>query len=163
MELITADYRHIPLIQKIADQTWPVTYGPILSSAQIDYMIGLFYSSEALERQMYTGHRFLLTMEGDMACGFAGYEFDFPVTGTAKLHKLYVLPDWQGQGVGRILLDYVIQEALAAGNESLILNVNRHNPAKAFYERAGFKIMSSEDIDIGGDYFMNDYVMGKNL
>jgi hypothetical protein len=39
--------------------------------------------------------------------------------------------------------------------------VNRYNPAKDFYGKRGFTIVYTEDIDIGGGYFMNDYVMRK--
>ena len=45
----------------------------------------------------------------------------------------------------------------------MLLNVNRRNKAKQFYEHLGFTIISEEDIDIGQGYFMNDYVMEKKL
>ena len=35
-------------IQEIAYQTWPLTYGEILSKTQLDYMLAAFYSEEAL-------------------------------------------------------------------------------------------------------------------
>jgi len=37
--------------------------------------------------------------------------------------------------------------------------VNRYNKAKDFYEKAGFIIKETADIEIGGGFFMNDYVM----
>jgi hypothetical protein len=45
----------------------------------------------------------------------------------------------------------------------LELNVNRHNPATVFYQKMGFEIVYSEDIDIGQGFWMNDYVMRKTL
>jgi hypothetical protein len=45
----------------------------------------------------------------------------------------------------------------------LRLNVNRYNKAKFFYEKLGFKIIGSEDVDIGNGFYMNDFVMQKNL
>jgi ribosomal protein S18 acetylase RimI-like enzyme len=43
------------------------------------------------------------------------------------------------------------------------LNVNRHNRAKAFYERQGYHVILEEDIAIGDGFFMNDYRMEKRL
>jgi hypothetical protein len=37
--------------------------------------------------------------------------------------------------------------------------VNRYNKAKDFYEKAGFKIIETVDIEIGNGFYMNDYVM----
>jgi len=41
--------------------------------------------------------------------------------------------------------------------------VNRNNVAKDFYEKFGFIVIKEEDLDIGNGYFMNDYVMQKNI
>jgi len=41
--------------------------------------------------------------------------------------------------------------------------VNRYNAAKGFYEKLGFEITGTEDIDIGDGYFMNDFTMEKKL
>jgi ribosomal protein S18 acetylase RimI-like enzyme len=49
------------------------------------------------------------------------------------------------------------------GATSLLLNVNRNNPTKGFYEKLGFTVIKEEDIDIGNGYFMNDYVMEKKV
>jgi hypothetical protein len=45
----------------------------------------------------------------------------------------------------------------------LHLNVNRFNPSVEFYKHLGFKVVAEEDIDIGRDYFMEDYIMELNL
>ena len=162
MRIVPAGREHIPLIRKIVDETWPPTYGSIISGTQINYMIDLFYSNAALEKQFRSGHQFLLAMEEEQALGFAGFEFNNEPH-TAKLHKLYVLPNTQGKGIGHVLLDAVVNAAIAAKQSSLILNVNRHNKAFDFYEQHGFRILKEEDIDIGSGYFMNDYVMIKQL
>jgi diamine N-acetyltransferase len=48
---------------------------------------------------------------------------------------------------------------MIASNVSILdLNVNRHNPAKSFYEKIGFTVLREEDVPIG-PYWMNDYVM----
>jgi hypothetical protein len=37
--------------------------------------------------------------------------------------------------------------------------VNRYNKARQFYEKMGFVVIGEEDIDIGNNYLMNDYIM----
>lgn len=44
------------------------------------------------------------------------------------------------------------------------LNVNKHNAvAIAAYERCGFRIASGVEIDIGGGFVMDDWVMERAL
>ena len=46
----------------------------------------------------------------------------------------------------------------------IYLNVLSSNErANKFYEKFGFNIEKEEDIDIGNNYYMNDYVMQKKV
>jgi ribosomal protein S18 acetylase RimI-like enzyme len=150
----------ITTIQHLTSIIWPATYSSILSRDQIEYMLELMYSSESLRRQMEDlHHHFILCYDGDEAVGFAS--FSDLGENVFKLHKIYVLPDRQGRGIGRFMIDYIIAEIRQKGAVALDLNVNRQNPARFFYERLGFTIIREEDIDIGKGYWMNDYVMRK--
>ncbi|MER3523101.1 MAG: GNAT family N-acetyltransferase [Ignavibacteria bacterium] len=152
----------IPLIQQLTSIIWPATYSTILSRAQITYMLDMMYSDEALRQQIEKhGHEFILCYEGDEAVGFAS----FSPTGDHifKLHKIYVLPNRQGRGIGRFMIDEIVRRIREHGAVALELNVNRQNPARFFYEHLGFSIIREEDIDIGNGYWMNDYVMRLSL
>ena len=151
----------IPLIRKLSLQVWPQTYDAILSKKQISYMLDLLYSAPALEQQMKSGHRFLIVANEGKDIGFASYSEEAPAI--FKLHKLYVLTGQQGKGTGRFIIDYIISDIIYRGATALRLNVNRSNKAKEFYERLGFEVIREEDIDIGGGFFMNDYIMEKQL
>ena len=153
-----------PAIQRIAHQTWPATFGHILSVEQLNYMLNWMYTPEAIVEQVeQKKHVFLIATDdaGDTV-GYVSYEVDYKPTIT-KIHKLYLLPQTQGQGIGRLLIDEVAQRALAAGNIALGLNVNRQNRAVQFYERMGFSVVAHEDIDIGNGYLMQDFIMQKQL
>jgi ribosomal protein S18 acetylase RimI-like enzyme len=69
----------------------------------------------------------------------------------------------QGKGVGKFIIEHVINLVKSKNATILRLNVNRCNKAKLFYEKSGFVAVKTEDIDIGSGYFMNDYVMEKRL
>jgi diamine N-acetyltransferase len=168
LSIAPATIHDIPHIQAVASAAWPVTYGTILSSDQIAYMLRTMYDADALRQQMEeAGHMFLLAQLGERVVGFISYTTDRSVDHdsgrVAKIHKLYVHPDAQGAGVGRGLMDNVRTVACAAGCQMLTLNVNRYNSAVRFYERYGFVGARLEDVDFGSGYFMNDVVMELQL
>ena len=152
----------IYLIGEIAYKVWPLTYGEILPAGQLEYMLEKIYSPGSLKNQMQDlHHHFLILEQEGRGVGFAAYSEIEP--GVFKLHKLYVLTELQGRGAGRILLERVIKNIQGENGETLVLNVNRNNPAIHFYEKQGFKVSREEKIDIGGGYFMDDYVMRLGL
>lgn len=154
----------IPAIRSIAQATWPIAYENIISGGQIEYMLDLMYSEASLHEQMLLkGHRFLmLEMAGSIA-GYAGFEHHYAGLHRSRLHKLYVLPETQGTGAGRVLLEAVFNEVGNAGDRSIELNVNRFNPSREFYAHFGFVVERDEVLDIGDGYVMDDHVMVKHL
>lgn len=164
VRIIEAQPDEYNVIQYIAGKTWPVAYGDILSPAQLDYMIEWLYSLEKLNADVANGHRYYLAKDDkDTPLGFIGIEHGYGGMAVSKLHKIYILPELQGKGVGQLLLAEAERLASAAGSNALSLNVNRHNKARHFYEKHGFFVVKSEDIDIGNGYRMEDYVMEKPL
>ncbi|WP_118951454.1 GNAT family N-acetyltransferase [Taibaiella helva] len=153
----------IEVIRSLIGNIWKPTYREILSEDQMDYMLERMYDTSTLQRQMQQGHVFLILSAGQAPLGFAGFEYDYPETGTCKLHKIYLLPETQGKGMGKMLLNAVAEKAAARGQRRLLLNVNRYNKALDFYRHYGFEIVGEEDIDIGNGYFMNDYQMALPL
>ena len=101
-----------------------------------------------------------MLLADDVSVGFASVSEQ--EKGYFKLHKIYVLPATQGTGAGKYLLNEVEKYVQNAGGKKLSLNVNRFNKAKGFYEKMGFAVIREEDIPIG-PYWMNDYVLEKNL
>jgi len=56
-----------------------------------------------------------------------------------NLHDLSVLPRFRGRGIGRALIEAVVQHAQAAGCVSVSLEVRRDNePARRLYQSCGF-------------------------
>ncbi len=160
LKIRKAAVRDIPVIQQLAYDSWPATYGSILSTEQIEYMLSNLYSSATLEKDMQQNH-FILVYDDNVPVGFAA--FGRISQDTAKLHKIYFLPRMQGKGFGKLTLQQIIHALKKNGTAYLQLNVNRHNPARSFYEKMGFEVIREEDIDIGNGYFMNDYVMELKL
>jgi ribosomal protein S18 acetylase RimI-like enzyme len=151
-------------VQSIAHRTWPSTFANILSPEQIEYMLNWMYSLEMLESQLEKGHTFLLAEEEGKEFGFAGFELNYSEGPKAKLHKIYLLLEAQGKGVGKALIFEVADRARKADQKSLLLNVNKYNQkAIEFYNRIGFQEIYKEVIDIVNGYVMDVVVMELNL
>ncbi len=150
-------------VREIAHLTWPYTFKSILSPDQIAYMLDWMYNLETLTQQHKNGQRFYAIKANERFHGFAAVELNHPQEGHSKLHKLYVLPNQQGMGFGKMLLDYIVEELKTVHIETLVLNVNRFNSAVKFYEKYGFFILKEEVIDIGGGFVMDDFVMKLEL
>ncbi|MBN3520497.1 GNAT family N-acetyltransferase [Algoriphagus lutimaris] len=157
----TEDLKHV---QAIAHQTWPHTFGKILSPEQIDYMLDWMYDLKMLEKQqLEEGHTFLLAEEMGQKLGFTGFQID-QETGKTKIHKIYILPSAQGKGIGKKLIQAIKEAALKKDQSSLLLNVNKYNEgAIQFYQYLGFVNIKSEINDIGNGYVMDDYVFEMKL
>jgi GNAT superfamily N-acetyltransferase len=151
------------VIREIAFQTWPDTFKEILTSEQISYMLNWMYAIDLLKHQMQTSHSFCVAEYDKKPIGFIGIELNHPAQGTAKIHKIYMLPSHQGKGIGKKLMHYSFEFAKQHGMSVILLNVNRFNKAVNFYEQLGFFIDREEVIDIGNGYVMDDYVMRCDL
>lgn len=159
----TATVNDVDTILSIADTTWWVAYSPILEKEQITFMLNEIYSADKIGKQVAENlQTYLLLEEQGTPVAFASYSPREENADIFKLHKLYCLPQTQGKGYGKILINAVAQKTKDAGKQILELNVNRFNKALSFYEKMGFAIAYEEDIPIG-PYWMNDFVMRKEL
>lgn len=85
--------------------------------------------------------RALLAEDGGEAVGMAVHGPAREGGGDAELYVIYVLPRSWSRGVGRSLMDRVIEDARAAGHVRLGLWVLEGNGrARRFYERYGFAV-----------------------
>jgi ribosomal protein S18 acetylase RimI-like enzyme len=163
MKMSVCNREQLSIVRELAYVIWPSTYGNILSNAQLEYMLDSFYSIANLEKQMDNGQVFELLFEDITAIGFVAYElncnFDNLNQPLTKIHKIYLLPETQGKGFGKFMINEIVKIAKSNNQKGIYLNVNKYNTAKFFYEKVGFTIVKEEVIDIGNGYVMDDYVM----
>lgn len=153
----------MPIISDLAELIWPQTYSEYINEEQLRYMLELMYNKGELLSQLQQGYTFLIAEDGSKDVGFACSSLIDAETKTYKLHKLYVLPEMHGKGVGKILINEIKNLSERNGGKFLQLNVNRNNKAKDFYLKGGFKIKETVDVNIGNGFFMNDYVMELSI
>lgn len=159
IEIKTASKKDLPLISQLAHTIWASAYKDILSKDQLAYMHIKMNSVEAFSKLFDDDHQFIIPCEDDVAKGYACYKIH---PGKVRIEKIYVLPDQHKKGIGKLMMDHIIEKVKPQVN-MIELNVNRQNKAVDFYKRIGFEIVKEVDIPIGEGYFMNDYVMQKNI
>ena len=155
------EYSEIELIQYIARESWNIAYSKILSKDQSKFMLNRFYEKEYVKVKMLDGEYFYVIKNHKEAIGFLSIQH--LSSKYAKIHKLYVLPKYFGEGYGYQLFEFGIKWAETKKIEKLILNVNRFNHAVSFYLKRGMRITEIVDISIGDGYLMEDYIMEINL
>jgi ribosomal protein S18 acetylase RimI-like enzyme len=152
----------LPIVRELAQRIWNDHYPDIIGQEQVDYMLEKMYDLNSLELQLEKGDIFYLSAVGEseadlVYAGFASVK-DFG-DGRWFLNKLYVDTELQRSGLGKGLMDFLVEEHSMI---ELRLQVNRQNyKAINFYFRNGFVIESVADFDIGDGYFMNDFIMLK--
>ena len=163
-QIIAVTEADLPVIARLAEIIWRACYPAIITQAQIDYMLARMYALDVLRDEIRSqGIRYdLLQVDGEPV-GFASYG-PTAEPGVVKLHKLYLLPELHGRGLGSRLLQHDEHEVRIAGARRLILSVNKRNTkAIAAYRRNGFAVADSVVTDIGDGFVMDDYVMVKDL
>ena len=164
VRIVRATEADLPALAELAGVIWRAHYPGIIPLAQIEYMLAWMYSLATLSDEFRTQHIcFEQLFTDERFVGFAAYG---PTAdpGVMKLHKLYLLPQYHGKGVGASALKEVEGIARGAGAARLVLNVNKHN-AKAIrsYQRSGWSVAEAVCVDIGAGFVMDDYVMAKEL
>ena len=164
IRIVAAAEADLPRVAELAGVIWRKHYPGIITPEQIEYMLDLGYSREALRCFIVEeGAGLDLAYVANRLAGFAAY-YRADSHDELKLDKLYVHHDYHGQGVGTRLIAHVEAAATTQGRPTLILNVNKHNAqAIRAYERNGFAVRESVAVDIGRGFVMDDYIMAKSL
>lgn len=165
MKFIKATESDIPLIQELARRSWENAYAEILSKEQMEYMLNTMYSKEEIANHLQNPyyHYFLIKDENnDSYEGFIGFENNYEEN-TTKLHRIYLVPESKGKGVGKKALLFLNGQIAEYGDKRIILNVNKYNSARNFYESQGYKVYDEGIFDIGNGFFMDDFLMENIL
>jgi len=159
MNITKASVDDLDIIGILAQAIWFDHYIPIIGEEQVVYMLNKLYHVEALRKQINDGQVFYMISEGEDPLGFAAIE----ERGEGLfLNKFYILTQEQGKGIGQKVFEELL--SFYKDKKWIKLQVNRQNYKSInFCFKLGFKIEQVADFDIGDGYFMNDFVMIKNL
>jgi L-amino acid N-acyltransferase YncA len=96
-----------------------------------------------------SGHPYLVADRGG---AIAGYAYAGPYRARPAYHwcvedSIYVAPQWQGHGIGRLLLDHLIEAAAAADFRQMIAVIgdSANTASIALHRTAGFRLVGTFD------------------
>lgn len=159
MKITKATIENIPLIKEIAEKSWRKHYPGILSNEQIEYMLEQMYSETELKNHFENpNYHYYLLGDEEKTLGIMGFENHYQEK-TTKLHRIYLLEEAKGKGVGKFAINFLKNQAKESGDQRIILNVNKQNPSYYFYVSQGFKVYEEGVFEIGNGYVMDDYLM----
>jgi diamine N-acetyltransferase len=158
-----AAIKDIPVIQELAYKIWHQYYPGIISVDQVNYMLQLMYSSPTLNRELMSEVIYELVLDSQVdqqvTVGFFSYQYEKDKN-RVKLNKLYLLPEFHGQGIGQLMLSHVKAAGTRYKAHQIYLTVNKDNQqAIKAYKKFGFAITESMVNDIGGGHVMDDFIM----
>lgn len=183
IEIRKASKDDLQSIHDMAQVVFRHTYRDILSPEQMEYMMDMMYSMPNLRQQLDDGHHYYIAFlrgseAGTIPCGYVSVQHEGPDPDGVEvfhLHKIYVMPQAQGCGVGLTLFRTVenhVREAMsgmmtdnapASGAARIELNVNKYNKAVDFYRHLGMRVILEEDFPIGNGFYKTDYIMGLDV
>jgi ribosomal protein S18 acetylase RimI-like enzyme len=162
MEIRPATEADISLLRDLAQRIWRECYPGIITTEQIEFMLGWMYSEQEIRRQLATKIPWEIAEHDGAAIGYLSYQLD--PDGRVKISKLYVLPTLQRRGHGQWLLAHICEQARALGAREVWLQVNKRNErAIGAYLKAGFHIAKEAVFNIGNGFVMDDYLLAKAL
>ena len=119
---------------------WQVTYPGLVSREYLDKL-----TLEKVEGMAFSWRdNILVAKDGDRVIGFVGYGHHGPEDPeTGEVFALYVLPEYQGTGVGQRLMDAALDK-LSACPRLCLWAVKGNGRAIRFYEKNGFRLNGEE-------------------
>ena len=147
-------------LSRLAEEIWIEYYPPIIGRAQVDYMLEKFQSPSCIAEDIRKpGCHFYVAEDADGKRS-VGYCAAFEQDGCLFLSKLYVLREYRRKGIGRLFFDTLLALCRSSRRSKITLNVNKDNRQSiAAYRNMGFTTVDDVKVDIGGGFFMDDYVM----
>jgi ribosomal protein S18 acetylase RimI-like enzyme len=128
----------VAAVRRVLVETWHATYDAILGAERVAELTGTWHSVENLAGQVdRPGEVFVLAETEGAIVATASVVRQAE---GARLGRLYVLPAFQGQGIGRALMEEALRRA--GDPDPVTLEVEPANaPAIRFYEAAGFRLV----------------------
>lgn len=139
-------------IAKVQVDSWRTTYKGIVPD---DFLQQLSYKKrEEIWREATKSTLvFVAEEENGEIVGFicGGKERSGKYDGyDGELYAIYILKEYQGKGIGTLLVKGLTKAMDEAGYSSMIVLVLDENPATYFYEALGGNLIGYDEIEIGG-------------
>jgi len=115
-----------------------------------DWYVNTIFSFQMLEKELLEKNtKYYFVQFNTKIIGILRLEFNAILKGykdsnTTKLHRIYLNEESQGKGIGKILLDFTIQQSIQNKSDILWLEaMDTQTQALQFYKKLNFKITNN--------------------
>lgn len=144
------------ILAQMGKLTFTQSYASILPAEELESYTGQAFSFEQVVAELGDAEiTYLLALAGTKPCGYSKLAPSPPpsIVGNSKpveLTRLYLLPEWVGNGIGTMLIEKTLAAAIERGYRSCWLRVWTGNErAIDFYRRWGFREVGREPYNVG--------------
>lgn len=112
--------------------------------------------------------RFHIFVAENAACDVIGFisggkEREADVVNESELYAIYLLAEYQGQGIGAALTAQLVNQLVAQRYQMMRVWVLEGNPAQGFYERLGGRRSGEKPLSMGDQQFVELAYSWSNL
>ncbi|NMH73606.1 GNAT family N-acetyltransferase [Bacillus sp. RO2] len=139
-------------IARVHVESWKTTYAKIVPD---EYLNNLTYESreQIWINSIPIGGVYVAEDNGGEIVGFSsgGKERSGKYDGyDGELYAIYILKEYQGQGVGKALVQPIVDEIIGMGLSTMLVLVLKDNESRLFYEALGGKKLDELEVQIAG-------------
>ena len=144
-----------PGIARVHVDSWRTSYKGIVPDdflANMSYEVRVQRWQTILSNANRFASNFVAEDENGQIVGFisAGPVQGYDPVYQGELYAIYILQQYQGQGIGRRLTEAAVEKLLEVGIDSMLVWVLAENPARKFYEALCGQFLKTKQDQIGG-------------
>ncbi|WP_203640874.1 GNAT family N-acetyltransferase [Levilactobacillus andaensis] len=156
-------------LQQVSRATFADTFGAANTPTDLAEYLDTAYSDAQLTQEMQqptTRFEFILVddqVAGYLKLNWGASQSERRGPATLEIERIYILPAFKRQGLGRQFYDDAVATAKQLGCRTIWLGVWEHNePAQKFYQRMGFQQVGDHVFQLGTDA-QRDLILEKTL
>lgn len=145
MNIRSATLADLESVAHVFVDSWKSTYEGLMPASFLEgmsYVAALDIFTHSFQSKDHSYSVYVAESSEGRIVGFAdcGLERSHPEKGIGELYGLYILKEFQRQGIGERLFQTVLKSLAEKGMKSMVLWVLDKSPYRKFYEKAGGKL-----------------------
>lgn len=156
-------------LRTLSIQTYYETFASLNTSENMEKYLRCAFDREKLRKELEDKNSlFFFLLSGEKLAGYlkvneAPSQTDVNDPASLEIERIYVSGEFQGEGLGRYLMELAIRMAVERKKKYVWLGVwEKNEKAIRFYKRNGFCQIGTHSFVMGEDV-QTDYIMRKDL
>jgi len=156
IHIAKADIGQASIIMDLARKTFVETYHEMSNEENLQLYLAKHFTLEKMEEELSDpSYRFFIAWIDGQPVGFTKIRKDRSPKGLSgmkslEIERIYVLLEYQGFTVGKELMKFIKELALAENDQVIWLQVwQKNTKAIQFYQKSGFVVYETTHFDFG--------------